>query len=88
MLPPAVQLTSQKLCRRGTQGTFHNEQSASWCTLYVACAGVPATSATDAGPGSHGRAIEAQELRRAAVFCTRYRGRIVDLGRPAMAELP
>ena len=54
----------QRLCQRGTPGhghlvgaptrcpcpgTFRNEQSASWCTVSVGYAGVPTTSATDAG---------------------------------------
>jgi len=50
----------QSLCRRGTPGTFHDEQSASWFTVYVGCAGVPATSVVDAGPWSHGHTLEVQ----------------------------
>jgi len=50
----------QRLCWQGTPGTFHNEQGASRCTVYVGCAGVAATSAVDTGPRSHGHAFEAQ----------------------------
>ena len=51
----------RRLRQRGTPGTCHDVQSASWYTICVGCAGVPAANAADAGPESHGLALEAQE---------------------------
>ena len=48
-----------------------DEQSTSRCTVYVGCAGVPATSATDAGSGSHGHALEAKGKCSESVQWTR-----------------
>jgi len=42
-------------------GTFRDEPNASWCTVCVGCAGVPAATAVDAGPGSHGHMMWAMK---------------------------
>ena len=90
MLQSADQVVSmaKTVSARYTSGTFHDEQRASWCSVYVGCVGIPATSAGDAGPGSHGHALELKRRLHVAAFCTSCRDSVVDLGGPVKTELP